>query len=106
MFRVRALLTLLVLVLVPMARGAQAQPVDPYKQPRPAPGAAPALVPRAPAPPAPVPVTPGPAAPAPAADAPQDPYTPAPAAPPPGDPVLAERIAQSLVARAQELLEA
>lgn len=113
MSRVRALLPLV--ALVPMVRMAHAQPVDPYKQPTPAPGSAPAPAPRTPAPaapaPAPAPATPGPAAPAPAADAPQDPYAPAQPAPAPVpsapvDPVLAERIAGSLVARAQELLEA
>jgi hypothetical protein len=116
MSRVRALLMLV--ALVPMVRMAHAQPVDPYKQPTPAPGPAPAPVARTPAPPAPAPApaTPGPAAPAPAADAPQDPYAPAQSAPSqptsesvpaaPVDPVLAERIAESLVVRAQELLEA
>jgi hypothetical protein len=125
---VRALLTLV--ALVPMARMAHAQPVDPYKQPAPAPGASPMPAPKSqmPAPKSPVsapksppPTTAGPAdpAPAPPADAPEDPYAPAgpapaadaagspgPVAPPPVDPVLAERIARSLVARAQELLDA
>jgi hypothetical protein len=110
--RLRAFLTLI--ALVPMARAAHAQPVDPYA-PAPAP-AAPAPAPTAgPAAPAPAPAA-GPAAPAPAADpaapaapaapagdTPQDPYAPAPVAT--QDPVLAERVAEALVARAQELLD-
>lgn len=113
MLRVRALLTLAAL-LVAMARAAWAQPVDPYQQPAPAPSVA-----RPAAPPAPVP------------DAPQDPYAPAPAEPaadprridrlrsaaqqgseapcgegsPCGDPLLTDRVAEALVARAQELLD-
>jgi len=105
MHRARALLTLA--VLVPMARVALAQPVDPYQQqPAPAP-AAPARA--APAPAAPAPAAPAPAAPtpgaAPALDVPQDPYAQVPAQPA-QDAVLAERIAGALVARAQELLDA
>lgn len=125
MSRVRALLTLV--ALVPMARAAHAQPVDPYQPSAPARGPAtpapargpetPAPTPAAPGPggptaPAPDPGTPapgpaarGPAAPAPGPglDAPQDPYAPAPVSG--GDPVLAERVAEALVARAQELLD-
>jgi len=85
MLRVRALWTLI--ALVPMARVAAAQPVDPYNQPAAAPKAAP------PAAPAPVP----------APDAPEDPYAPAPAAPAP-DP-MTDRVAEALVVRAQELLD-
>ncbi|HEX3764757.1 MAG TPA: hypothetical protein VHW23_38945 [Kofleriaceae bacterium] len=95
----RALLTLV--ALVPMTRVASAQPVDPY---------APSAPPAAPAPAAPMkPAAPtAPAAPAPATappdrgeNAPQDPY----AAPPSPDPVLAERVAEALVTRAQQLLD-
>jgi len=84
--RVRAVLALV--VLAAMARVAAAQPVDPYKQPAPA----------APAP-------------APAADEPEDPYAPAPVAPAPApvgatpDSTLTDRVAEALVARAQELLD-
>jgi hypothetical protein len=87
MLRVRALLTLV--ALVPMARAARAQPVDPYQQPAPAPA-------RSPAPPAS-------STPAPGAEAPQDPYASPPGAPA-ADP-MADRIAEALVARAQELLD-
>lgn len=90
MLRVRALLTLI--ALVPMARVAAAQPVDPYNQPADAPKAAPPAAPKA----AP--------APAPAADTPEDPYAPAPAAPA-QDPMLTDRVAEALVVRAQELLD-
>jgi hypothetical protein len=107
MLRVRALLTLL--ALVPMARVARAQPVDPYSPAKPAPPVAPSPAP-------PVAPSPAPAAPGRAPVAPEDPYapaaTPAPdpaaAAAPVGsaqDPVLAERVAQALVTRAQELLD-
>lgn len=80
-----------------MARAAYGQPVDPYKQPAtapPAPAAQPAANP-APA------NGPAPAAP----EAPLDPYAAA-AVPAAQDPMLAERIATSLVGRAQELLDA
>lgn len=105
MHRARALLTLA--ALVPMARAASAQPIDPYKQPAP-----PSSAPAAPGPAAPPPAAPEPAAPAPrpiaptaVPDAPQDPYAAAPV-PPSQDSVLAERVADALVARAQELLDA
>jgi hypothetical protein len=110
MHRVRVLLTLA--ALVPMARAAYGQPVDPYKQPataRPAPAAPPPPAGPAAGPPAgpaapPAPAS-GPAAPPPAApDAPVDPYAAAPSAAT-QDPMLAERVAASLVARAQELLD-
>jgi hypothetical protein len=127
MLRVRAVVMLVVLVTV--APAAWGQPVDPYaptapaapaprtpaptaapapKTPTPAPApAAPAPAPAAPAPttPSPVPASPGPvASPAPpaASDAPQDPYAPAPGQ----DPQLTDRVAQVLVTRAQELLDA
>jgi hypothetical protein len=90
MLRVRALVTLVALVQVSglafgamsglLARTASAQPVDPYNPP---------------------PASPGPAAPAPPASAPQDPY----AAPLGSDPALAERVAEALVVRAQQLLD-
>ncbi len=67
------------------ATASWAQPVDPYKQPAPGPRPAPA--------PAPTP---------PAESTPQDPY----AIPPGQDPVLAEQVAEQLVSRAQELLDA
>jgi len=109
MLRVRALLTLL--ALVPMARVARAQPVDPYSPTKPAPPAAPSPAPVAPGP-APAAPGPAPAAPGPATEVPEDPYAPAatsaPAPAPAGssqDPVLAERVAQALVTRAQELLD-
>lgn len=89
MVRLRLLLTLVAL----LPGVAQAQPADPY-----------APAPVTPAPVAPAPVTPA----APAPVTPQDPYAGAPAnAPLPTaqDPVLAERVAASLVARAQELLD-
>ena len=119
MHRARVLLTLA--ALVPMARAAYGQPVDPYKQPAPArpappapPPAGPTAGPAAPptagppagpsAPPTAGP-TAGPAAPlTPAPEAPLDPYAAAPGGAT-QDPMLAERIAASLVARAQELLE-
>jgi hypothetical protein len=84
MSRVRGLFMLAALVAT--ARGASAQPIDPYQQP-----ARPAV---------PAPTTAGSAAP----DAPQDPYAAIPV-PRAHDPVLAERIAGALVARAQELLD-
>jgi len=98
MLRVRALLTLL--ALVPMARVARAQPVDPYSPYSPNQPASPPAAPR-PAPPA---------APRPAPEVPEDPYAPAATtAPAPvgstQDPVLAERVAEALVTRAQELLD-
>jgi hypothetical protein len=114
--RVRALLTLVALVPISGAmatRVASAQPVDPYNPPPAAPGPAapaPAQGPAAPAaPPAPAPApaspSPGPAAPSPApahpGNAPQDPY----AAPLGSDPVLADRVAEALVVRAQQLLD-
>jgi len=93
MSRVRALLTLVALVsgLGGTARVASAQPVDPYAPAGPT------------APTAPAPASPEPAAPAPdhGSEAPQDPYA-APAGP---DPVLSERVAEALVARAQQLLD-
>ena len=110
MFRVRALLTLA--ALVPMARAAHAQPVDPYSPtpgPRPTtPAPAPAPTAPAPAPTAPAPTAPAPApapaptapTPAPGSERPQDPY-----AQPAQDQQLAERVAAALVARAQELLD-
>jgi len=119
MSRLRTLLTLI--ALVPMARSGHAQPVDPYKpdpaapapDPAPAaparrPSAAPARGPAAapttadpgPAPAAPAPAPPGSSGPG---DAPQDPYAPAPVSG--QDPVLSERVAEALVARAQELLD-
>jgi hypothetical protein len=119
MSRVRALLTLV--ALVPIAHAAHAQPVDPYK-PAPADPYKPEPPPPAsspsPAPPASDPSTPsaqpasGPSTPlAPASPgapgtpaephAPLDPY----ALPPGQDVVLAERVAQALVARAQDLLD-
>ena len=102
MSRVRALLTLA--ALVPMARAAHAQPVDPYS-PTPGPGpAAPAPAPAptapAPAPRAPAPTAPTAPIPAPGSERPQDPY-----AQPVQDQQLAERVAAALVARAQELLD-
>jgi hypothetical protein len=100
MLRTRALLTLA--ALVPMARMARAQPVDPYKQPAPAPVTAP--TPPSPASPSPAPPAAAPPPATPASDAPADPYAPAPAAPVP-DPMLAERVAEALAARAQELLD-
>jgi hypothetical protein len=110
MHRVRVLLTLI--ALVPLGRAASAQPIDPYKQPAPPPAAPAAPRPAAPTPAAPTrgpatpgPTAPGPVAPAPALDAPQDPYAAVPV-PPAQDAVLAERIANALVARAQELLDA
>jgi hypothetical protein len=87
--RVRAVLALV--ALAAMGRVAAAQPVDPYKQPAPAA--------RAPSP-----------TPTPAADEPEDPYAPV-AAPAPApvastpDPTLTDRVAEALVARAQELLD-
>src|SRR5215470_6110114 len=117
MSRVRALLTLVALVPVSGAvtRAASAQPVDPYAPPKSGPAAsAPAKgpagpptpsTPSAPSAPDPASPSPGPAAPAPApapsSNAPQDPY----AAPLGQDPVLAERVAEALVARAQQLLD-
>jgi len=114
MSRLRTLLT--VIALVPMARSVHAQPVDPYKpDPGPAAPAAPAPGPAPVAPPARAPAAPparAPAAPVPPApaspgaapgDAPQDPYAPAPVSG--QDPVLSERVAEALVARAQELLD-
>ncbi len=77
-----------------MARAASAQPVDPYGAP-PAPAPAPAPAPT----PAPPPVPASTPAPGPTSG-PQDPYTIN------GDPVLAEQVADSLVSRAQELLDA
>src|SRR5512140_643725 len=99
MLRVRALLTLV--ALVPMVRAARAQPIDPYN----------------PTPTAPAPSTAPPAGPAPAPAGPaagptievQDPYAAPSATAPVGsvqDPVMAERIAEALVNRAQELLDA
>lgn len=86
MLRVRALLTLV--ALVPMVRAARAQPIDPYSPHTPAPSTAP----------------PGPTIEV------QDPYAAAPSATAPvdsvQDPVLAGRIAEALVVRAQELLDA
>jgi len=130
MLRTRVVLPLV--VLVPIAQ-ASAQPVDPYAPasptaPAPSPGPARAPAPVAPSAPAPrtVPAAPAPVAPSPTApslpipserrpNAPVDPYaTPAqaPTAPVPGapgaaaqDPVLAERVAAALVARAQELFD-
>jgi len=123
MHRVRVLLTLA--ALVPMARAAHAQPVDPYKQPTarpatpapvaPAPIAAPVAPTAGPAAPtagpaAPVagptapPVAPAPPAAPTASDAPLDPYAAAPVRAT-QDPMLAERIAAALVARAQQLLD-
>ncbi len=119
MHRARVLLTLA--ALVPMARAAHGQPVDPYKQPAPARRPAPADRPSSPppegpttpaaGPKSPAPVA-GPSAPAPGAsapapvapDAPVDPYNAAQIQATP-DPLLAERVAAALVARAQELLE-
>jgi hypothetical protein len=93
MLRLRAVLTLA--VLVPLTHAAAAQPVDPYAK-------APVAGPPAPKPPV-APATPaGPAGPA--ADAPQDPYNGPPLAGP-QDPMLAERVAAALVTRAQELLD-
>lgn len=119
MSRVRVLLTLV--ALAPLVGVAQAQPVDPY-QPDPPPAgpapAAPGPAPAAPVPAAPAPAQPpavGPIAPAPAPSSPAGPPaagspTPRapldPYAPPPGqDAVLAERVAEALVARAQDLLD-
>ncbi len=74
------------LVVILTATASWAQPIDPYKSPPPAPKSAP------PAPaPAPAPET-----------TPQDPY----AVPPGQDPVLVEQVAEQLVTRAQELLDA
>jgi len=99
MSRVRALLTLV--ALVPMARAAHGQPVDPYN---PAPAAPPSSGPTTP-PPSSGPTSPTAGAPGgpptPAPNAPLDPY----ALPPGQDAVLAERVAQALVARAQDLLD-
>ncbi len=72
------------LAVILTATASWAQPIDPYKQPAPAPKPAPA--------PAPTPLD----------SAPQDPY----AVPPGQDPVLVEQIAEQLVGRAQELLDA
>jgi hypothetical protein len=106
MVRVRAIATLL--ALVPIAPAAAAQPVDPYGQPtRRAPS--PPAAPRANGPtPAPTPLPSAPAAPGPAPIAPQDPYAAPPAAPvaPVSEPMLAERVAEALVDRAQALLDA
>jgi hypothetical protein len=117
MHRLRVLVTLA--AIVPMARAAHGQPVDPYKQPAPARPSEPAGRPTTPAPVSPTPSTPlGPAAPAgpvaptpgngpassPAVEAPVDPYGSAPV-PATQDPMLAERVAAALVARAQELFE-
>jgi hypothetical protein len=99
----KALLTLV--VMLPGA--ALAQPTDPYA---PAPPAPAPKAPAAPAPkaPTPAPKTPAPApapkTPAPAPNAPEDPYGATGRAS--DDPVLAEQVAQQLVARAQELFEA
>jgi len=89
------------------ASAAQAQPVDPYA-PTPPP-AKPTPAKPAPASPWDAPPAPAPApapAPVPVAPAPVPPPPPAPAAGLGSDPMLAEQIATSLVARAQELLEA
>jgi hypothetical protein len=91
MYRPRALFTLAALAAAPVA---QAQPVDPYRTPAPA-RPAPAT-PTAPAAPAPAPT---------AGSAPQDPYAAAPL-PSGQDPVLAERVAEALVNRAGDLLDA
>jgi hypothetical protein len=94
MFRFRALVVLVASMAIGTA--AQAQPVDPYKQPAPI---GPAAGPAAP--------NPGPAAPKPAPSdpaAPQDPYGASPVGSA-QDPMLAERVAAALVTRAQELLD-
>ena len=93
----------LALALCAVAVPAAAQPVDPYSPAPPASSPAPAPA-RSPAP-APAP-TPAPApAPSPAPAPAPAPATPSPA---PGtrDPVLAEQVAEQLVARAQELFDA
>ena len=103
----RALLT--AVALLPMTGIARAQPVDPYKQPTPAPSAPPTSPPptspppAAPGPDASKPAEPAPAAPAPVA--PADPYATGPTASAPDQP-MSERVALALVARAQELLDA
>lgn len=129
MLRARVVLPLV--ALVPITQVASAQPVDPYAPappsaptapaPRPSEPAAPTRAPapgptRAPAPPIPSPSRAPAEAPIPSErqpSAPVDPYAAPPAAPPANapppslaqDPVLAERVAAALVARAKELLD-
>ena len=86
------------LLLLTLTAPVAAQPVDPYGPSQPAPSTPP------PPPPAPAPApAPAAAAPAPAAPATGSAATPAP---PGTDPVLDEQIAEQLVSRAQELLDA
>lgn len=92
-------------LLLALTASAAAQPVDPYA---PAPAPAPTPAPPAPAPQTPTDpyATPRPPAPPPAPPAPTPPPGAQQPAPPNADPVLAEQIAEQLVGRAQELIDA